>query len=140
AAGAPLAPADGFAARLATVRAATGGGWLDHAVVKFVAFPLLPALVAFRLHQVITFGGFFGEAYTYGLGAWLLGLLVWWASWALGLMLFGAMLRIGIEIGTVIGLAAGTPRAAAIRRVLSWAAKLIYFVGVPAWLVMRLLP
>lgn len=140
AAGAPMAPAEDFATRLATVRAATDGGWLDHAAVKFIAFPLLPALVAFRLHQVITFGGFFGEAYTYGLGAWLLGLLVWWASWALGLMLFAAVLRVAIEIGTGIVLAAGKPRAAAARRMLAWAANLVYFVGVPAWLAMRLLP
>jgi len=70
----------------AQVRAAGRARWLDQAWLKFGLFPLLPAAVAFRLHQVITFGGFFGEAYTFGLGAWLLGLGVWWASWALGLM------------------------------------------------------
>ena len=139
AAGAPLTPADGFAARLATVRAATGGGWLDHAVVKFVAFPLLPALVAFRLHQVITFGGFFGEAYTYGISAWLLGLVVWWASWALGLMLFAAVLRVAIETLTGAAMAFGTKRGVTTRRVMTWLASLAYFVGVPAWLAMKLL-
>ena len=127
------------AARLATVRAATGGGWLDHAVVKFVAFPLLPALVAFRLHQVITFGGFFGEAYTYGISAWLLGLVVWWASWALGLMLFAAVLRVAIETLTGAAMAFGTKRGVTTRRVMTWLASLAYFVGVPAWLAMKLL-
>lgn len=138
-AGAPLTPADDFANRLATVRAATGGGWLDHALIKFVVFPLLPALVAFRLHQVITFGGFFGEAYTYGVGAWLMGLGVWWASWALGLMLFAAVLRFIIEAFTALAMPLGNARAIAARRVLAWTAKLAYYIGVPAWLLMRLL-
>jgi apolipoprotein N-acyltransferase len=138
-AGAPLTPADDFATRLATVRAATGGGWLDHALIKFLVFPLLPALVAFRLHQIITFGGFFGEAYTYGVGAWLLGLGVWWASWALGLMLFAAVLRLIVEAVTALAMPLGNARAIGVRRVLAWAAQLAYYLGVPAWLVMRLL-
>lgn len=138
-AGAPLAPPEQFAARWATVRASTGGGWLDHAAIKFIAFPLLPALVAFRLHQVITFGGFFGEAYTYGLGAWLLGLGVWWASWSLGLMLFAAVLRVCVEVVTALSMPLGESRAIATRRVLAWAMQLAYYVGVPAWLVTRLL-
>lgn len=139
AAGAPLAVASDLPARLAGVRAGTSGGWLDHAAIKFIAFPLLPALVAFRLHQIITFGGFFGEAYTYGIGAWLLGLGVWWASWALGLMLFAALLRLLIETITAMAMALGDSRALTARRIATWAAQLAYYVGVPGWLVMRLL-
>jgi len=139
AAGAPVTVADDLPTRLATVRARTGGGWLDHAAIKFIAFPLLPALVAFRLHQIITFGGFFGEAYTYGLGAWLLGLAVWWASWALGLMLLAAVLRVLVESITAMALVVGEARTATARRMMVWTANLAYYAGVPAWLVMRLL-
>ena len=139
AAGAPLTVAADWPTRLATVRACTDGGWLDHATIKFIVFPLLPALVAFRLHQVITFGGFFGEAYTYGFGVWLLGLAVWWASWALGLMVFAAVLRLAIEAMTAPALALGEPRAIAVRHTLAWAARLAYYLGVPGWLLVRLL-
>ncbi len=49
--------------------AASHRPWLDHPLVKFVLFPLIAALPAFRLHQHIAFGGTFGEYYTYGLTA-----------------------------------------------------------------------
>lgn len=137
--GAPLTVAEDWPTRLATVRASAGSGWLDHAAIKFIVFPLLPALVAFRLHQIITFGGFFGEAYTYGIGAWLLGLAVWWASWALGLMVFAALLRAVVEAVTALALARGEARAAKVRRVMVWAANLAYYAGVPVWLATQLL-
>lgn len=138
-AGAPLSAAGDLPTRVATLRASTDGGWLDHAALKFILFPLLPALVAFRLHQVITFGGFFGEAYTYGIGAWLLGLGMWWVSWSLGLMLFAALLRLLVDAATGLALTLCDQRAIAARRLMTWAAHLAYYVGVPAWLVMRLL-
>lgn len=142
AAGAPTrieaAAANRFAG-LAQVRASSPKHWSDDALVKFVLFPLLPALVAFRLHQVIAFGGTFGEYQTYGLTAWLTGLLIWWASWSLGLMLFAAVLRIAIEGITVLMLPLATSRASAGRDAMLWLARLAYYVGVPAWLGLRLL-
>ncbi|HYE88548.1 MAG TPA: apolipoprotein N-acyltransferase, partial [Vicinamibacterales bacterium] len=81
----------------ARMRASLQRRWFDHALVKFGLFPLLPALPAFRLHQYIAYGGTFGEYYTYGLTAYLSGLLIWWAGWSLGLMLFAAALRVVIE-------------------------------------------
>ncbi|NDK39073.1 apolipoprotein N-acyltransferase [Pseudoxanthomonas gei] len=124
---------------LAESRARARRPRLDHALVKFVLFPLLPALVAFRLHQVIAYGGLFGEYYSYGLAAWLGGLLIWWASWSIGLMLFAALLRIVIE--AVMALAAWRRPAgvAALRDTLEWVGRLLFYVGVPVWLVLRLL-
>lgn len=139
AAGSPVRPGDGMAARLAAVRATGGRPWVDHAAVKFGLFPLLPAAVAFRLHQIITFGGPFGEAQTYGVGAWLAGLGAWWASWSLGLMLFAAALRIGIELLTGLALAAKPGAAGRLRQGLEALARLAYYTGVPAWLGWRLL-
>lgn len=125
-------------ARVAQLRAATRRRRHDHPLVKFLAFPLLPALVAFRLHQVIAFGGPFGEYYSYGFAAYLTGLLIWWASWSIGLMLFATALRIAIE--AVAGLAAwrSPSRALALRGGLEWLGRAAYYVGVPAWLVLRL--
>ncbi|MDX2298901.1 MAG: apolipoprotein N-acyltransferase, partial [Xanthomonadaceae bacterium] len=54
-------------------RAASTQRRLDHPLIKFMLFPLLPALPAFRLHQHIAFGGTFGEWYTYGPQAWFAG-------------------------------------------------------------------
>lgn len=141
AAGAPvrLADAGRRSADYAAVRAAAVRPWLDHALVKFALFPLIPALPAFRLHQHIAFGGTFGEYYTYGLEAWLAGLLIWWAAWSIGLMLFAAVLRVGSEIGTLLALQWRPARAVDVRSSLEWLARLAFYLGVPAWLLLRIL-
>ena len=138
AAGSPAPVESSFAARLAQVRAATTHRWLDHPLVKFVLFPLLPAAVAFRLHQMIAFGGVFGEYYTYGLTAWLTGALIWWASWALGLLLLAALLRLAVELLTLVALPVFPARALAMRDAVSWLGRFAYYLGVPAWLALRL--
>lgn len=142
AAGAPVRPQGRFdtaLAELAEVRAAAARPRFDRALVKFVLFPLLPALVAFRLHQLIAFGGTFGEYFTYGPKAYLTGLLIWWASWSIGLMLFAAVLRILIEGASVPVLMLGPSFAPAVRDALEWSGRLAFYVGVPAWLALRLL-
>ena len=141
-AGATAQPADRFdtaLAEYAEARAAARRPRLDRALVKFVLFPLLPALVAFRLHQVIAFGGTFGEYHTYGPAAWFTGLLIWWASWSIGLMLFAAALRIAIEIVCAAVLALRPTRLAAVRDALEWMGRVAFYVGVPAWLTLLLL-
>lgn len=122
----------------ATARARAAWPRLDHPLVKSVLFPLLAALPAFRLHQHIAFGGTFGEYYTYGLAAWLTGLLVWWGAWSIGLMLFAAALRGIVEAGHLAVLHWPT-RAAAVRRTLAALSRVVFYVGLPAWLAVRLL-
>jgi apolipoprotein N-acyltransferase len=107
--------------------------------VKFALFPLLLALIAFRLHQVIAFGGTFGEYYSYGLAAYLTGLLIWWASWSIGLMLFAAVLRVAIETAVVFAMALRYAHTAALRDALEWLGRSAFYLGVPAWLAWRLL-
>lgn len=126
-------------ADLAAARAVEPRRWLDRALVKFVLFPLLPALAAFRLHQHIAYGGTFGEYYTYGLGAYVSGLLIWWVSWAIGMMLVAAALRIVIETGTMLALALRPTHAPQARRSLEWLGRLTYYLGIPAWLLLRIL-
>jgi apolipoprotein N-acyltransferase len=122
----------------ATARALATWPRLDHPLVKFVLFPLLPALPAFRLHQHIAFGGTFGEYYTYGLAAWLTGLLVWWAAWSIGLMLFAAVLRFVVEAGHLAVLR-WPARARAVRRTLAALGRVAFYIGLPVWFVVRLL-
>jgi apolipoprotein N-acyltransferase len=123
----------------ASFRAAARRPRLDHPLARFVLFPLLPALVAFRLHQHIAFGGTFGEWQTYGAAAWLSGLLIWWAAWSLGMMLFAGALRVVIE-GLVAAMATlAPPRAAATRHALEALGRIAFYVGVPGFLALRLL-
>lgn len=126
-------------ADLAQSRADARRRRLDHPLVKFALFALLLALVAFRLHQIIAFGGVFGEYYSYGLGAYLTGLLIWWASWSIGLMLFAAVLRVAIEAVVILALVLRSVHVAAVRDALEWLGRLAFYIGVPAWLAMRLL-
>lgn len=122
----------------ASARASAIWPRLDHPLVKFVLFPLLPALPAFRLHQHIAFGGTFGEYYTYGLAAWLAGLLVWWAAWSLGLMLFAAVLRVVVE-AIHVAVLRWPARAYPMRRTLAGLSRVTFYVGLPVWFAARLL-
>jgi apolipoprotein N-acyltransferase len=128
-----------LAARLARIRASAPRWRVDAPWFKFGLFPLLPALVAFRLHQIIAFGGAFGEWLTYGPKAYLAALLIWWASWSIGLSMLAALLRVGVEAATLATLATREPRAIAARGWLESTARAAYFLGVPAWLALRLL-
>jgi len=141
AAGAPLALEDSSSARwsgLVEQRAAALRPRLDHAALKFGLFPLLPALVAFRLHQVIAFGGTFGEWLTYGPGAWFAGLAIWWGAWSLGLMLFAAGLRVLIEVISALAVVLKPTKSAETRDALEWLGRLTFYIGVPVWLALRL--
>lgn len=112
---------------------------LDHPLLKFALFPLVPALPAFRLHQHIAYGGTFGEYYTFGLKAYLTGLLIWWASWAIKLVLFAAALRAAIEAGTLLTVVLRHERAIAVRKALEFLGRAIFYLGLPVWLLFRLL-
>ncbi len=113
---------------------------LDHPLVKFVLFPLVPALPAFRLHQHIAFGGTFGEYHTYGLQAYLTALGIWWASWAIGLVIFAALLRAIIEAATWLSLVLRRESTIGIRSMLELLGRVVFYVGVPVWLLIRFWP
>lgn len=143
-AGAPASVAEassGRALAYARTRLAVGRHrLLDHPLAKFVLFPLVPALPAFRLHQHIAFGGTFGEYHTYGLQAYLTAFGIWWASWAIGLVIFAALLRTIIETGTWLSLAVRRESAIGIRSMLEVLGRVVFYVGVPAWLLIRFWP
>jgi apolipoprotein N-acyltransferase len=111
----------------------------DHPLAKFVLFPLVPALPAFRLHQHIAYGGTFGEWQTFGAGAWFGALGLWWASWAVALVLLAGGLRAVVETASAAVLAWRPERAVRTRATLLATARLLYYLGVPLWLGLRLL-
>jgi apolipoprotein N-acyltransferase len=122
----------------AEARRANPPGRLEHPLLKFVVYSLVPTLPVYRLHQFITYGGTFGEYYTFGLKAWLLGLGLWWISFAFGLLMFAAATRAAVELLCLAAAATAPGRAVGIRRGLERLQRLLYYVGMPAWLVLRL--
>jgi len=114
-------------------------GRLDRPAIKFGLFPLLLALPAFRLHQHIAYGGTFGEYLTFGLKAYLTTFGLWWAAWTIGVVLCAAALRAAIEAATFAGAALAPARALDARRVLERVALAALYLGLPAWLLVRIL-
>lgn len=138
-AGGPTAADSTAARRLAYVRTclAMPRNWLDHPATKFVFFPLLLALPAFRLHQYIAYGGLFGELYTFGLKAYLTTLGLWWAAWAIGVLLCAAGIRAAIEVATGVLIALRPAKAVPTRQMLERLGLVALYLGLPAWLLAR---
>jgi len=113
-------------------------GPLENWLVKFVVFSLVPAVPVFRLHQYITYGGTFGEYYTFGLGPYLAAFGIWWATWLINLALFASVLRAVVEI-LALAVAVAVPSwAVATRGFLEIAQRVVYYIGFPVWLLLRL--
>lgn len=123
----------------ASTRARTAHAWLDATWFQYGLWPLLMALPAFRLHQHITFGGTFGEWQTFGAGAWLVGLLIWWVAWAIGLALFGSFLRITAVVLRQLLQRWRRPDDWHGVRTIAWIRRAVYYLGVPLWLAVRIL-
>jgi apolipoprotein N-acyltransferase len=130
---------DSAVAAWARLRDAARRGPLAHPLAKFVALPLALAVPAFRLHQHIAYGGAFGEAYTFGVGAWLAAFALWWAAWTIAVVLCAAALRAAIEAGTFAGVLLAPTRAGAARERLEQLGLAGLYLGLPAWLALRLL-
>ena len=127
------------AARYAHAAQAARRSVLDHPLVKFGLFPLLLAIPAFRLHQHIAYGGTFGEYLTFGWRAYLATFALWWAAWGVGVVLCAAALRTAIEVGTLAGAVLTPARAVDARRVLEMLGLAALYVGLPAWMLVRML-
>jgi len=123
----------------ARTKALGGRSFLDNAILKFAVYSLVPTLPVFRLHQYITYGGTFGEYYTYGLKAYLVAFGIWWASFAIYLVMFAALFRAVVEVLAMIAAVLAPARALTARRFLERAQRVVYYVGIPSWIALRLL-
>ena len=138
--GAPIATPAPAAARLslyAQLRSLPRPNRLGHPLLKFGLLPLLLAAPAFRLHQHIAYGGAFGEYLTFGLKAYVATFALWWAAWTIAVVLCAAAVRAAIEAGTVAGVMLAPSRAPAARRDLERLGLAVLYLGMPAWLLMR---
>jgi apolipoprotein N-acyltransferase len=123
----------------AQARLAVRRGRLQKPLAKFVLFPLVLAIPAFRLHQHIAYGSAFGEYYTFGLAAYVTTFALWWAAWAIGVVLCAAVLRTAIEAGTLAAVLSRPGRAAEVRNWLERLGLAALYLGLPAWLSFRAL-
>jgi len=112
---------------------------LHRPLAKFLLLPLALAIPAFRLHQHIAYGSSFGEFYAYGPLLFLKGFALWWAAWAVGVLLSAALLRAAIEAGTLAALLLRPQKAGALRGWLEGLGLALLYLGLPAWLLLRLL-
>lgn len=106
-----------------------------HPLLKFVVFALVPTLPLFRLHQWIAYGGTFGEYYTYGLKAYLLGFAIHWITITIYLVLYAAALRAAAETAALTAACATPSRAPRVRQAVEIAHRVLYYAGVPVLLI-----
>lgn len=118
-------------------RAATPHGRLAQPVFKWLLLPLLLAVPAFHLHQNIAYGSPFGEFYSFGLTAYLSAFALWWAAWFMGVVLCTAGLRAAIETVALTGVLIEPGAATAQRVALERIGVLLLYLGLPAWLALR---
>jgi len=126
-----------LAIRYAQARLAIRRGRLDRFWIKFLVFPSLLAVPAFRLHQNIAYGGGLGEYYTFGLKAYLTTFSLWWAAWVIGVALCAAALRAAIEAGTVLTLVLRPVHATEVRQMLESFGHALLYLGLPGWLLLQ---
>ena len=138
AAGAAAGTAPGRGGTYESAREAMPRGRLHHPVAKFVLLPLVLAVPAFRLHQHIAYGGSFGELQLFGLAAFARGFVLWWAAWAMGVALTAAVVRVLVEAGAALAARLRPAAAAPARRGLERAGLAVLYLGIPAWLLLRL--
>lgn len=107
--------------------------------LKFGLFPLLLTVVVFRLHQMIVYGGPFGEAQMYGYARYLRSFALFWSWNAAELVIYAASIRVIVEV-LILALTRALPaRAGGIRRGLDIAAEVLYFALIPLYVAARLL-
>ena len=129
----------GWSALYTQVKRTAPRAVLRHPLLLYVALPLMLAVPAFRLHQVIAFGSPFGEWQAFGGWAFARGFALWWAAWALGVLVCATVLRTAIEAGCAAAARWQPLRAAAARRGSEAAGLVLLYAGLPAWLAWRAL-
>jgi apolipoprotein N-acyltransferase len=104
-------------------------------LLDYVVLALVPAVPLFRLHQWITYGGTFGEYYIYGLEAYVLAFLVYWANASIWLVLYDAVLRaVVVMLATTVAILSPS-HPARLRVALETIRGLFFYGGIAAFMV-----
>lgn len=110
-----------------------------HLAVRFVLFPLLPAIIMFQLNQRITYGGPFEQYRMYGLGPYLQSFITYWAYFTAVLVLLASLLRVLAELVAFAAAWFSPPHARGVRRFVEVARAVLYYGGFCALLAWRFL-
>jgi hypothetical protein len=108
-----------------------------HLALKYGLFPLIPTVIFFRLDQVITYGGPFGEYQSLGLASYVRSFLVSWASVTAYLMLYAGLWRGLVGVLAFAGAWVRPTWARGVRRFGEWMGTLAYYVGLPVLVALR---
>ncbi|MEO5728026.1 MAG: hypothetical protein ABI134_10720 [Byssovorax sp.] len=127
------------AIRFATARHIHGRRRWPYFAVKYGLVPLAFAVVLFRLHQYIMYGGAFGQYHLSGLGPYLRAFLLRWTGVAGGLVVYAGLVRFAVEVLSFGGTYLFAAHARGIRRAAEIAADIAYFVLMPAYVLAMLL-
>ncbi len=127
---------------VAYARAKHAGGarrWW-HPIAQYPLFALVPTLPLFRVHQWIAFGGTWGQWYLESPAAYLRTFALYWATLTIYVLLYAGFLR-GIAEGVALAAAWVAPsRVARVRPTVECAYRVLYYGGVPVFVIMRLWP
>ena len=99
----------------------------------------MPALPLFRVHQRIAYGGTFGEYYVFGFKAYLLGFAVYCGAMIVYMVILAAVLRVDAELIVLPAAFAAPSQATRVRRAVEVLGRILYYAGVPAFILIRLL-
>jgi apolipoprotein N-acyltransferase len=106
-------------------------------VGRYVVFALAPAAVLFNAHQHIAYGGFWGEYYLMGAGAWLRTAAIYWTTVGVYLLLYASLWRGLAEAASLLAAWTAPAAARAVRGAAEWVATAAFYGGVPAILALR---
>jgi apolipoprotein N-acyltransferase len=111
---------------------------LHHPAIELGLVPAVVAFVSFRLHQIITYGGFFGEAHLHGWRRWTRTLAGVALSTFCVLLILATALRVAIEAIALATSRLPPPWPARARTALEVTGAALYYGGIAAVLVLRL--
>ncbi len=111
-----------------------------HPLLKFGLFALVPTLPLFRVKQLITYGGTFGQYYQLGLQPYVQSFVTYWAMLIIYLVLYAAVWRGLAEAVALVAAWVAPSRAARVRRAAEIGCRVLYYGGVPALLIRFFLP
>jgi apolipoprotein N-acyltransferase len=113
-------------------------GWL-YLLFKYGVFPVVFAIIFFRLHQYIVFGGAFGQYHMFGLEAYLKSFATVWVGTVGQLVVYACAVRLAVELLAFPLTWAIPGRAHSLRRAAEIFVYLAYFGLVPAFIAFLLL-
>ena len=105
--------------------------------MRYGVYPLIAAVIFFRAHQFIAYGGTFGQYYLEGARPYLATFAEYWATIAIYLVLYAAVWRGLAEAVALFAAWIAPDRASGVRRLVEWVYSIAFYAGVPFFVALR---